>query len=152
MRRAGEVGAGLFCLVRTSNPGAAELQDAAGGGDAAARAPRPPRRTSSGAGVVEGSGLSGVGAVVGATRPELLVRLRELMPRAIFLLPGVGAQGGRVEDLEPAFGPSAAGGLVAASRSIVDAHRERGGSQAAAAAAAAEELRASTYAVSERAR
>ena len=44
-------------------------------------------------------GLSLVGAVTGATRPELLGRLRELMPRAIFLLPGVGAQGGRVEDL-----------------------------------------------------
>ena len=46
-----------------------------------------------------GSGLSCVGAVTGATRPDHLARLRELMPRAIFLLPGVGAQGGRVEDL-----------------------------------------------------
>src|SRR5215207_6323076 len=44
-------------------------------------------------------GLSAVGAVTGATRPEHLSRLRELMPHAIFLLPGVGAQGGRVEDL-----------------------------------------------------
>jgi orotidine-5'-phosphate decarboxylase len=44
------------------------------------------------------------------------------MPSAIFLLPGVGAQGGRVEDLTPAFAPGRAGGLVTASRSIVNAH------------------------------
>jgi orotidine-5'-phosphate decarboxylase len=94
-----------------------------------------------GAGRVGESGLSSVGAVTGATRPELLERLRELMPRAIFLLPGVGAQGGRVEDLAPAFAPHPAAGLVTASRSIVNAHAERGGDPAEAAAAAAEELR-----------
>ena len=48
--------------------------------------------------------------------------LRELMPRSVFLLPGIGAQGGRVEDLAPAFAPGRAGGLVTASRSIVFAH------------------------------
>ena len=47
------------------------------------------------------SGLHDVGAVVGATAPEHLARARELMPRTPFLLPGVGAQGGRVEDLAP---------------------------------------------------
>jgi orotidine-5'-phosphate decarboxylase len=90
-------------------------------------------------------GLSLVGAVTGATRPDLLGRLRALMPRAIFLLPGVGAQGGRVEDLGPAFAPGPAAGLVTASRSIVDAHEERGGDPARAAAAAAEELRAASW-------
>ena len=68
------------------------------------------------------------------------------MPRAIFLLPGVGAQGGRVEDLAPAFAPHPAAGLVTASRSIVDAHPERGGDPARAAADAAEELRAAAWA------
>jgi orotidine-5'-phosphate decarboxylase len=58
-----------------------------------------------------------------------------------FLLPGVGAQGGRVEHLAPAFAPGRAGGLVAASRAIVSAHREAGGHPAQAARAAAEELR-----------
>ena len=58
------------------------------------------------------SGLSDVGAVIGATVPGHLVRARELMPHATFLLPGVGAQGGRVEDLAPAFAPGRAGGLV----------------------------------------
>ena len=82
-----------------------------------------------------------MGAVCGATRPEHLARLRELMPRAPFLLPGVGAQGGSAEALGPAFAPGPAAGLITASRSIVGAHRERGGDPAAAAAAAAAELR-----------
>ena len=51
-------------------------------------------------------------------RPSTSRALRELMPRTPFLLPGVGAQGGRVEDLAPAFAPGRAGGLVTASRSI----------------------------------
>jgi orotidine-5'-phosphate decarboxylase len=88
-----------------------------------------------------------VGAVTGATRPELLVRLRDLMPRAILLLPGVGAQGGDVADLAPAFAPHPAAGLVTASRSIVNAHAERGGDPAEAARAAAEELRAAAWAL-----
>ena len=69
------------------------------------------------------------------------------MPRTVFLLPGVGAQGGRVEDLGAAFAPHPAAGLVTASRSIVGAHRERGGEPASAAAAAAEELRAAAWAL-----
>ena len=74
-----------------------------------------------GASAVGAAGLSDVGAVVGATAPDRLERLRELMPAAVFLLPGVGAQGGRVEDLAPAFAPGPAGGLVAVSRGIVAA-------------------------------
>jgi orotidine-5'-phosphate decarboxylase len=131
-------GAGCFLLVRTSNPGAAELQDQG----------EPPlhERLARLAGELGesragSSGLSMVGAVTGATQPRLLARLRELMPRAVFLLPGVGAQGGRVEDLGPAFEPHPAAGLVTASRSIVNAYAERGGDPATAAAAAAEELR-----------
>ena len=77
------------------------------------------------------SGLHDVGAVVGATAPEHLARARELMPRTPFLLPGVGAQGGRVEDLAPAFAAGRAGGLVTASRSIVGAHEQHGGEPAA---------------------
>jgi orotidine-5'-phosphate decarboxylase len=84
-------------------------------------------------------GLSGMGAVVGATAPEHIERLRGLMPRAIFLIPGVGAQGGRPDDLGPAFRPGRAGALVAASRSIAGAEDP---------AAAAEELRSALWAVS----
>ena len=113
-------GAGIFVLVRTSNPGAADLLDLeAGGGPlheriAALVAERADRLAGS-------AGLSGMGAVVGATEPRFLARLRELMPRAIFLVPGVGAQGGRAGDLRPAFADSPASVLVAASRSIADA-------------------------------
>ena len=135
-------GAGCFVLVRTSNAGAAELQDSG--------APPLHERLAAlvdelGTGRRGDCGLSLVGAVTGATRPEHLARLRELMPHAIFLLPGVGAQGGRVEDLGPAFAPHPAAGLVTASRSIVNAHADRGGDPATAAAEAAEELRAAAW-------
>jgi orotidine-5'-phosphate decarboxylase len=86
-------------------------------------------------------GLSDVGAVVGATAPDRLSSLRERMPHAVFLLPGVGAQGGRVEDLAPAFAPGPGGGLVAASRGIVSANERAGGAPAAAAAREAGRLR-----------
>jgi len=139
-------GALVFGLVRTSNPGAADLMDAeladgrrlweriAGLIDALGRDGRGPA-----------SGLSDVGAVVGATAPEHLARMRELMPRTPFLLPGVGAQGGSVEALAPAFAPGRAGGLVTASRSIVGAHRASGAEPAGAARAEAERLRRATW-------
>ena len=141
---AAAAGAGCFVLVRTSNPGAADFQDAL-------VADRPLHERLAelvdelGASSVGESGLSSLGAVVGATAPELLERLRELMPRAVFLLPGVGAQGGRIEDLAPAFAPHPAAGLATVSRGIVDAHGERGGEPAGAAAAAAEELREASW-------
>ena len=137
-------GAGVFVLVRTSNPGAADLQDLALA-DGGALWERVAALVD---GLGNGSGpLSDIGAVVGATHPEYIERARELMPRAIFLLPGVGAQGGRAEDLGAAFVPGRAGGLVTASRSIVDAFRETGGDPAAAAAAEAERLREITWAL-----
>jgi orotidine-5'-phosphate decarboxylase len=76
-----------------------------------------------------------------------MARMRELMPRTIFLLPGVGAQGGRVEDLAPAFAPGRAAGLVSASRSIVSAHEHASGDPGPAARAEAERLRASAWAL-----
>ena len=130
---AAERGAGVFSLVRTSNPGAADIQDRQVEGRplhellaeiVAERAPRLAGR----------DGLSGMGAVVGATAPEHLGRMRELMPDSIFLIPGVGAQGGKPQELGPALAPGRpASILVAAARSIAGA---------ADPAAAAEELRA----------
>jgi orotidine-5'-phosphate decarboxylase len=114
---AAEAAAGMFVLVRTSNPGATDFQDLP--------APTSPLHEHL-AGLVDGlserllgeSGLSGIGAVVGATEPKHFARMRELMPRAIFLIPGVGAQGGRPELLGAAFSAGRAAGLVAASRGI----------------------------------
>jgi orotidine-5'-phosphate decarboxylase len=140
-----EHGAGVLVLVRTSNPGAADVEDL---------------RLADGravwevvAGIVDElgkpgvgeAGIADVGAVVGATEPKHLARARELMPNATLLLPGVGAQGGRVEDLAPAFAAGRAGGLVTASRSIANAHRATGGEPATAARAEAERLRAVTW-------
>ena len=110
-------GAGVFALVRTSNPGAADVEDL--------ETPEGPLHERL-ARLVDGLaprllgevGLSGMGAVVGATEPGHIARLRELMPRSVFLIPGVGAQGGRPELLGAAFAPGRAAALVAASRGI----------------------------------
>jgi orotidine-5'-phosphate decarboxylase len=114
-------GSGVFALVRTSNPGAADVQDLV-----TSRGPVHEHLASivdrfSGRLAGSDGKLSGMGAVVGATAPEHIERLRELMPRAIFLIPGVGAQGGRPEDLGAAFTPGRAAALIAASRSIAGA-------------------------------
>jgi orotidine-5'-phosphate decarboxylase len=137
-----EHGAGLFVLVRTSNPGAADVEDAElADGDAVwQRVARLVGRLGA-ENLAPSCGLADVGAVLGATQPEHLARARELLPRAIFLLPGVGAQGGRVEDLAPAFAPHRAAGLVTASRSIVRAHEQPGAPAGAASAARAEAQR-----------
>jgi orotidine-5'-phosphate decarboxylase len=133
-----ERGAGLFALVRTSNPGAADIQDRklAGGGTVSEALARMIHEL--GEPGVGGSGLSDVGAVTGATAPERLEALRALMPRAVWLLPGIGAQGGSGRDLAPAFAPGPAGGLVSASRAIVYAF-ERGGGGGGPAACARDE-------------
>jgi orotidine-5'-phosphate decarboxylase len=134
---------GLFALVRTSNPGAADFQDLplASGGlwhEEVAR-----RVAEWGTPSVDGSGLSALGAVVGATVPERIAALRALMPHQPFLIPGVGAQGGRAEDLGAAFGGRAAGALVSASRSIIFAESPR---------RAAEDLRATLWSAYEASR
>ncbi|MEA2231473.1 MAG: orotidine-5-phosphate decarboxylase [Solirubrobacteraceae bacterium] len=141
------VDAGVFVLVRTSNRGAADVQDLEldGGGTVSERLAQIVARLGQAGG---GSGLADVGAVVGATAPEHVARMRELMPDAPLLLPGIGAQGGRVDDLAPAFAPGRAGGLVSASRSIAAAHESHGGEPAAAARAEAERLRAAAWALS----
>jgi orotidine-5'-phosphate decarboxylase len=134
--------AGLFVLVRTSNPGAGDVQDrqlSAGAGSVSERLAALVAEL--GGDGVGAEGLSDVGAVVGATAPDRLEALRARMPHAVLLLPGVGAQGGKVEDLVAAFAPGAAGGLIPASRSIVGAWRELGGDPAQAAAERAARLR-----------
>jgi orotidine-5'-phosphate decarboxylase len=134
-------GAGLFVLARTSNPGAADLQQEM------LLDGRPLwERTAEliaewGAGLIGESGLSSVGAVVGATHPGAVERARELMPAQVLLLPGVGAQGGSAGDLAAAFRDHPAGGLVVAARSVIYAWRERRGDWQQSVRAAAAELR-----------
>jgi orotidine-5'-phosphate decarboxylase len=137
-------GAGLFVLARTSNPGAADLQEQV------LEDGRPLwERTAEliadwGSGLIGECGLSSVGAVVGATSPAAVERARELMPTQVLLLPGVGAQGGSAGDLAAAFRDHPAGGLVVAARSVIYAWRERRGDWQQSVRAAAAELRLAT--------
>jgi orotidine-5'-phosphate decarboxylase len=142
-----EAGAGVLVLVRTSNPGAADVEDLALASGGPVWEELAGLVAALGAPGIGAAGLSDVGAVVGATAPEHLARMRDLMPRAVFLLPGVGAQGGRVEDLAPAFAPGRAAGLITASRSIAAAHTVSGGDPASAARAEAERLRSAAWAL-----
>jgi orotidine-5'-phosphate decarboxylase len=139
------VGAGTFVLVRTSNPGAADLLDL----PLATGEPLWERLAHLVAelGKTGTAGISDVGAVTGATAPEHLARMRELMPTTPFLLPGVGAQGGDVAALAPAFAPGHAAGLVTASRSIAQAHEDGPGDAPTAARAEAERLRETAWAL-----
>ena len=134
-------GRGLLVLVRTSNPGAADLQERGLAGGRSVSDRLADLVDEIGAAGIGRHGLSDVGAVVGATAPGRLAALRERMPHAVFLLPGVGAQGGRVEDLGPAFVAGPAGGLITASRGIVSAYERAGGEPATAAAGEASRLR-----------
>jgi orotidine-5'-phosphate decarboxylase len=137
-------GLGVLAILKTSNPGSADIQDLplADG--------RPLWQHIAGLldrwgeNLVGASGLSRLGAVVGATHPAVLETARSLMPQAVFLLPGVGAQGGKPEDLTAAFTPGPASALVSASRSVIYASGGADWQEAAAAEAArlADELRA----------
>jgi orotidine-5'-phosphate decarboxylase len=112
---------GVAVLVRTSNPGARDFQDLDAGGApvwarvAEALAPAMARLDG-------GRGFSSLMIVAGATWPEEARRLRALLPRALFLVPGYGAQGGAAADAVAGFvaGPvGLEGGLVSSSRAIL---------------------------------
>ncbi len=137
-------GKGLFVLVRTSNPSAADFQDLDAGGEpfylrvarAVARWAQESR---------EASGWSPVGVVVGGTAPEPARRIRELLPSSFFLVPGYGAQGAPAAALRPFFLPGGRGAVVNASRSVIYAHEKSPGlpwteAVAQAARAARDEL------------
>ena len=141
-------GAGVFCLVKTSNAGGADVQDLAlsDGRPLWHQVARLVREWSED--LVGDRGLSSVGAVVGATYPRAVREARKLMPQSVLLLPGVGAQGATPADVARAFtsGPSSA--LVTASRSVNYAYRAGGGEWRAAAGAEAQRLRREIWAVS----
>ena len=113
-----EHGRGLFVLVRTTNPGSAALQHhgtprlAEIVADALARYGADPA-------LVGPSGMSSIGAVVGASAADEARTLRERMPGAWFLVPGVGAQGGTARDALAGARGDGLGALPVASRSVL---------------------------------
>jgi orotidine-5'-phosphate decarboxylase len=119
LRSSRRVAGGVFVLVRTSNPGAGLFQDLP-------VASGEPLYQHVGAAVADWSrenlgacGLGDVGAVVGATYPAEMARLREKMPEVVFLVPGFGAQGGAAEDVRAAFRADGSGAVVNSSRGIL---------------------------------
>lgn len=115
-------GKGLFVLVKTSNPSSGEFQDKLIDG-------RPlyelvaEKVVEWGADCMDGA-YSNVGAVVGATYPEMSAILRKLMPKTYFLVPGYGAQGGTAKDLKPCFNEDGLGAVVNSSRGIIAAYKQ----------------------------
>ena len=113
---------GIFVLVKTSNPSSGEFQDRLIDG-------RPlyelvaEKVVEWGSASMDGE-YSNVGAVVGATYPEMSKILRKLMPKTYFLVPGYGAQGGTAEDLKYCFNQDGLGAIVNSSRGIIAAYKK----------------------------
>ncbi|MEM6330995.1 MAG: orotidine-5'-phosphate decarboxylase [Planctomycetota bacterium] len=121
-----ERGAGVYVLVKTSNPGGAvwqdrPLQETSGGGSPLYRYVGD--HVESLAKMTRGEcGYGLVGAVVGATYPEQLAELRAAMPHTWLLVPGYGAQGGSAAGVAPAFDAAGMGAIVNSSRAVIFAH------------------------------
>ena len=116
-------GKGIFVLVKTSNPSSAELQDIDAGG-VKVHERIADLVTRWGEQHVGASGYSAVGAVVGATFPREVARLRALMPKTPLLLPGYGAQGAAATDCKSAFDSDGLGAVVNSSRGIIFAYEK----------------------------
>jgi orotidine-5'-phosphate decarboxylase len=122
VERARENGRGLFVLVKTSNPGSGDLQDLMVDGTPVYQ--QLARSLAELAARLEGpaTGWSSLGAVVGATHPDQAEKVREALPRSLFLIPGYGAQGASAAEAVRGLvvGPKGLeGGLVASSRAIL---------------------------------
>lgn len=134
-------GTGIFVLVKTSNPSSGELQDlplsAGDDGTGTVMEAMAALVHQWGADRVGASGLSDVGAVVGATYPFQAKRLRRLMPDTVFLVPGYGAQGGTAEDALAGMRSDGRGVIVNSSRGIIGAWQKPRSDDWAGAARAA---------------
>lgn len=147
LRRTREEGRGLFVLVKTSNPGSAEIQDLelAAGGTVYEHVGRLVAEW--GGPSVGERGYSSVGAVVGGTHPRQAVDLRRALPSTPLLIPGYGAQGAGAADLAGVFDSFGGGAVVNSARAILYAYKKRGGHWVDASRAEAEEMRASLWRV-----
>ncbi len=113
---------GIFILVKTSNPGSGDFQDVKDT-DGVAMYERVAKMVDElGADLVGTHGYSSIGAVVGATYPEEAAKLRVLMPKAFFLVPGYGIQGGTAADAKPCFNADDLGAIIHSARGITFAN------------------------------
>ena len=141
-------GAGIFCLVRTSNAGATDVQELTLSDGRRVWQQVAELVAGWGADLTGERGLSSVGAVVGATAPRVVAEARKLLPRSVLLLPGVGAQGASPGDLARAFTSGPASALVTVSRSVIFAYRGGAEDWRSAAGAEAARLRSEVWSVS----
>ena len=144
VKTANAKGAGLFVLVKTSNPGSDTLQEKVAGRAIGTGASDGQNQDDKNGGISDGkkiyavvaehvqelsrqsageSGYGNIGAVVGATYPEQLSELREKMPNTIFLIPGFGAQGGTAKDVAGGLDANGLGGVINSSRAIIFAYQ-----------------------------
>ena len=133
---------GAFILVRTSNPSSYEVQNIVTDKGNMIYEVMGNLVSGWGSELIGSYGYSNIGAVVGATHKAEAERLRALMPKVFFLVPGYGAQGGKASDLEVCFDNNGLGAIVNSSRGILCAYQKREGrSPAEAAREAALEMR-----------
>ena len=114
-------GKGIFVCVKTSNPGATIIQEQKIGDQYLYEIVADLIKSASNNSIGK-SGYSGIGAVVGATYPEAAIKLRQQLPNSLFLVPGVGAQGGGNEGIKACFNPDGLGAVVSSSRAIMYPH------------------------------
>jgi len=141
-------GAGLFCVVKTSNAGGAEVQDLVLSDGRRVWQQVAELVAEWGADLVGEHGLSAVGAVIGATHPRAVGEARKLLPRSILLLPGVGAQGATPADVARAFTSGPASALVSVARNVIYAFRVSEMDWRSAAAAEASKYARDVWSVS----
>jgi orotidine-5'-phosphate decarboxylase len=110
---------GLFVLVRTSNPGAELLQEAQVGGGRQLFELVADLVSQFNDRAIGNAGFGSIGAVVGATQPGPAHKLRQQLPRALFLVPGFGAQGGSVETVRACFDAQGRGAIVNSARAVM---------------------------------
>ena len=118
-----EYGKGIFILVKTSNKSSGEIQDLVTEDGEKMYVKVAKLVNEWGKDLVGKYGYSSISSVVGATYPEQLKELREVMPHSYFLIPGYGAQGGKADDIALGFDKNGLGGIVNASRSLICAYK-----------------------------
>jgi orotidine-5'-phosphate decarboxylase len=141
-------GAGIFCVVTTSNAGGAEIQDLVLSDGRHLWQQVAELVAEWGSDLVGEHGFSAVGAVIGATHPRAVGEARKLLPRSILLLPGVGTQGATPADLARAFTSGPASALVNVARDVIYAYRATGTDWRSAAAAEASQYAREVWSVS----